>query len=149
MNALQEDIEILYNNSLDQLIENLENTPEEFLWSAPEGVANNCGVLAQHLIGNLNHYIGCGIGDTGYVRRRDQEFRTTKRSKEELIQATKELKKTLGKIFRTMDGDELIEDFPLEIPVKTTKRGVLIHLYGHLNYHLGQLNYLRRIRADQ
>lgn len=148
MNTLQQDFEVLYLRGLDQLIENLKAIPEEQLWAAPEGVANSCGVLAQHLIGNLNHYIGHGIGDTGYIRHRDQEFRTTDITKEELIQETKKLKKTLGKIFQTMDRDEFIEDFSLELPVEMTKRGVLVHLYGHLNYHLGQFNYLRRIQSE-
>lgn len=147
--SLPQDLRFLYERSLNQLIENLRAMPDDLLWTAPEGVTNSCGVLTQHMIGNLNHYIGHGMGDTGYRRDRSREFSTTGITKEELVQATEDLKDTLGELFREMDGEELAEEFPLELPYRETKRGTLIHLYGHLTYHLGQLNYLHRMLRAQ
>lgn len=145
MKSLQQDLHFLYQRSLNQLIENLNALPDELLWTVPEGVTNSCGVLTQHLVGNLNHYIGHGIGDTGYIRHRSREFSTTDTSQKELIDAIEDLKETLEEILENVEGDELVDDFPLELSYETTKRGALIHLYGHLNYHVGQINYLRRI----
>ena len=34
-------------------------------------------------------------------------------------------------------------------PDKMNSRYFLIHLYGHLNYHLGQINYHRRLTVTE
>jgi hypothetical protein len=39
-----------------------------------DGISNSAGNLCLHLIGNLNHFIGATLGNTGYVRNREQEF---------------------------------------------------------------------------
>uniref|UniRef100_UPI00356811C2 hypothetical protein n=1 Tax=Fodinibius sp. TaxID=1872440 RepID=UPI00356811C2 len=135
--TLPQDLLYLYERSLNQWIENLHTIPDDLLWTVPEGVTNSCGVLTQHVIGNLNHYIGHGIGDTGYIRDRSREFRTTETTKEELVQEIEDLKDTLEEIFGEIDGDELADEFPLELPYRETKRGTLIHLYGHLTYSSG------------
>ncbi|NGP88003.1 DinB family protein [Fodinibius halophilus] len=144
MNSLSNDLKILFNRDLDAIVENLEAIPEAKLWESPEGVTNSCGILVQHLVGNLNHFIGHGIGDTGYMRDREKEFSNTGIPKEELIDRIHSLQDMLDTIFSAEEG-RLDKDFSLNVPFGKTKRGALIHLYGHLNYHLGQLNYLRRI----
>lgn len=148
MNTLRQDFEILFERDLNELIENIQATPEELLWTTPDGITNSCGILVQHLAGNLNHYIGKGIGETGYIRNRGEEFTTTHISKETLIQQVRELKKTLKKVFDKATDDTLEENYPLDFPFEVSKRGALVHLYGHLNYHLGQINYLRRIQSS-
>jgi hypothetical protein len=48
----------------------------------------------------------------------------------------------------TLTSAVLEETYPLEVlgyPMST--QYFLIHLYGHLNYHLGQVNYHRRLVA--
>jgi len=148
MSMLQQDIYFLFERDLDRLAENIEAVPEDKIWEAPHGVTNSCGVLAQHIVGNLNHFIGKGIGDTDYVRQRDREFTNTGGSKEELILDIKELKNVLTNIFENLEDDELDKEFALDFPFQATNRKILLHLYGHLNYHLGQLNYLRRILSE-
>ncbi|WP_138429791.1 DinB family protein [Fodinibius saliphilus] len=144
MSSVIEDLHTLYKRDLKRLIENLEVIPEAKLWEVPEGVTNSCGVLAQHLVGNLNHFIGHGMGGTDYQRDREQEFTNTGKPKEEIIAQVKSLRQKLDTIFSSLEGD-LKEDFSLNLPFGDTKKGALLHLYGHLNYHLGQINYLRRI----
>ena len=47
---------------------------EEDVWKIKEGISNSAGNLTLHLLGNLNHFIGATLGNTGYVRERDKEF---------------------------------------------------------------------------
>ncbi len=148
-NSLQRDLRTLYMRDLEQLIDNIEAIPEDLLWNAPEGVTNSCGVLVQHLVGNLNHYIGEGIGETGYVRQREQEFIATQTSKKDLIADVESLQKTLDTVFDMLEDSHLSEEYPLETSYEFSTRGFLIHLYGHLNYHLGQINYLGRLLSER
>lgn len=138
-----------YIRDLDRLIDNIRETPEEELWRAPEGINNSCGVLVQHLVGNLNYFIGEGLGQTGFVRQRNQEFVRSDTSKEELIEQVEELKDTLDRVFDRVQEQDFDDDFPMDIPFDSSTGGFLVHLYGHLNYHLGQLNYLRRIQSQK
>ncbi|MDZ7680171.1 MAG: DinB family protein [Fodinibius sp.] len=147
MEALKRDMRSYYMRDLNRLIENLQEIPEEQLWDAPEGVTNSCGVLVQHLVGNLNHFIGEGLGQTGYVRQRDQEFTPSESSKQELIDSVEALKLTLDRVFDSVEDDSLDQPYPMELSFEATQGGFLVHLYGHLNYHLGQINYLRRMQA--
>ncbi|HYX08414.1 MAG TPA: DinB family protein [Bacteroidales bacterium] len=146
---IQQDLKNLFHRDLNRLVENIEATPEEQLWQATDGVTNSCGVLAQHLVGNLNHYIGAALGNTGYKRDREREFKTANTPKVDLIEDIKELQQSLNEIFDHLQDSEMEEDFPVDIPFEFTTQGFLLHLYGHLNYHLGQINYLRRLLASK
>jgi len=145
MPTLQQDLQQLYKRDLDRLAKNLENIPEDKLWEIPDGVTNSCGVLVQHIVGNLHHFIGNGMGSTGYVRQRDEEFANTGKSKKELLDQIDGLQEMLDEVFANIDNEQLTNKFPLDIPFDGTARSFLLHLYGHLNYHLGQMNYLRRM----
>jgi hypothetical protein len=49
---------------------------------------------------------------------------------------------TLSSLYDTI----LEKDYPQQVLGRTfTTGGFLMHLAGHLNYHLGQINYHRRI----
>ncbi|MCB0635579.1 MAG: hypothetical protein KDC54_03125, partial [Lewinella sp.] len=64
-----------FDQYLDQLANDLRSYPaEDTLWLQPPGINNSAGNLALHLLGNLNHFIGAALGDTGYIRERDLEF---------------------------------------------------------------------------
>lgn len=148
MNTLQNDFYSLFERDLNALIKNVEAIPEDELWEVSAGVTNSVGVLAQHLVGNLNHFIGQGIRETGYVRQRDREFTNAGQSKQELIADIERLKVTLADTFTNLDDSLLSQKYPMESPFDMPIQKVLIHLYGHLNYHLGQVNYLRRILSE-
>lgn len=149
MSSLKQDMRSYYIRDLDRVIDNVRDTHEDILWRAPEGVSNSIGVLVQHLVGNLNHFIGEGLGQTGYVRQREQEFATANTSKEELIESIEKLKSTLDRIFDAVENDNFDEPYPMDLSFEASTGGFLIHLYGHLNYHLGQINYLRRIQSAE
>ena len=38
---------------------------EENLWLVKDGIGNSAGNLCLHLIGNLSHFIGAMLGNTG------------------------------------------------------------------------------------
>ncbi len=148
MSSLQQDLNTLFQRDLNRLIENIADTPEKILWKTPEGITNSIGVLVKHLTGNLNHFVGEGLGNTGFERDREGEFLNKPIPKDDLIRKIEDLKHTLAAIFDDLQSKEIAADYPMEVPFEATTRRFLIHLYGHLNYHSGQINYLRRIISE-
>lgn len=119
---------------------------ESNLWITDRQIANSAGNLCLHLIGNLNTYIGVALGKTDYVRQRDLEFSLKNVSRAELLQ---KIDATLTVIEAGLDNitDAQLEDeFPMVIWEKPTSIAyTLLHLSTHLSYHLGQINYHRRL----
>ncbi len=119
---------------------------EKTLWAIDGEIKNSAGNLCLHLCGNLQHFIGAVLGKTNYIRNRDAEFSTKGVSKESLI---KEIEATIQSVQLTLaslDPTLIEQTYPLEVFGKPMTTGFfLIHLAGHLNYHLGQVNYHRRL----
>ncbi|MES2456338.1 MAG: DinB family protein [Bacteroidota bacterium] len=109
-------------------------------------ILNSAGNLCLHLIGNLNTYIGDQLGKTLYIRNREAEFSLKNTPRKELIA---QLESTITMISETFDqiSDEQLNDiYPGETPLKeSTTHHFLVHLAMHLAYHLGQINYHRRL----
>ncbi|WP_300665495.1 DinB family protein [Fluviicola sp.] len=120
-----------------------ENT---LLWQVPPGVTNSIGNLSQHLIGNLNHYIGATIGHTGYVRNREAEFSERYFTKAELIAEFAKTSEMVQQVLGSITEEQLNEIYPYEtFGYSMTTNHMITKLASHLGYHLGQINYLRRI----
>ncbi|MFO7799992.1 DinB family protein [Rhodohalobacter sp.] len=118
---------------------------EENLWKTTGKISNSAGNLAIHLIGNLNYYIGTKIGDTGFERDRPAEFSTKYVPREQILNKIEMTRETVSSVLNNLDGSRLNEEFPEALfghPM--TYSFFLVHLSGHLMYHLGQINYLRR-----
>lgn len=119
---------------------------ETNLWSIEGEIKNSAGNLTLHLCGNLQHFIGTVLGKTKYIRNREAEFSTKGLSKKSLL---KEIETTLHSVSQTLssfDSATLNQIYPIEVFGKPMTTGYfLIHLAGHLNYHLGQVNYHRRL----
>ena len=85
----------LYERDLDKLrteITSYEN--EADLWKTSDGISNSSGNLCLHLNGNLKHFFGAVLGETGYVRDRDAEFANKEIPRSEMladIDATKNI----------------------------------------------------------
>ncbi|MBF8963755.1 DinB family protein [Pontibacter sp. FD36] len=119
---------------------------EENLWKTKGHTSNSAGNLCLHLVGNLNTYIGAILGGSGYVRDRDAEFSLRNIPKEKLLEQIEEVKRTVASTLERLSADDLQKPYPQQVlGYEMTVSYFLIHLYGHLNYHLGQINYLRRI----
>ena len=118
---------------------------EEAIWKKADGINNSAGNLSLHLSGNLQHFFGAVLGGADYVRDREFEF-GGKVTKQELLDdldaAVISVKETLA----GMNDEDLKKDYPIKIYDKILKtEAFLIHLYSHLSYHLGQINYHRRL----
>lgn len=137
----------LYRRDLEQLKKEIESySDEEKIWLIEKSIANSAGNLCLHLYGNLNTYIGKELGKTNYVRNRDLEFSLKDVPRKDLIQKINE---TIVLIERTLGGltqKQLDEDYPIIVFSETmSTEYFLVHLATHLAYHLGQVNYHRRL----
>ncbi len=121
-------------------------TDERDLWLVAPGISNPPGVLASHLVGNLQHFIGARMGGTGYVRNREAEFARRDRTREELLAAIDETRGVVRATLAAVPERELDVEFPDAVAgVRFSNRDLLIHLVSHLAYHLGQVDYHRRL----
>ena len=135
-----------YESDILKLIEEVNSFKnEENLWNTCGTIKNSSGNIALHIIGGLNYLVGAKLSHTGYVRNRDQEF-TVKRVDRKII--IEQLQGLLGLIKNTiskMTQEQMESPFPIFFDKENaTNDYVLIQLLLHLNYHLGQVNYLRR-----
>jgi len=120
---------------------------DEIFWKIDNDIKNSAGNLAIHIVGNLNHFIGATLGKSGYIRQRDKEFNDKNIPRKLIIEQLDALKITIKKVILRLTENDLINDYPINVFKKEsmTTEYFLIHLFGHLNYHLGQINYHRRL----
>ena len=140
----------LFRRDLTRLTQELDSfSDESSLWATSKGIRNAAGTLALHLEGNLREYIGRQLGQVPYVRQRDLEFTTRGISKAELISRIESVRALVVRVieaFTPADLDAWYPEAVLKTPV--TSRQFLIHLLAHLNYHLGQIDYARRLLTE-
>jgi len=119
---------------------------EENLWRTQGSVKNSCGNLVLHIIGGLNYLIGSTLAHSGYVRDRDREFTIKGVERKVLVAGLEELIPMINKTINELTPDDMEAEYPIFFDKPKTSNGyVLLQLSLHLNYHLGQVNYLRRI----
>ena len=119
---------------------------EASIWRVEGAISNSAGNLCLHLAGNLNTYIGHALGGTNYVRQRDVEFSAKNVAREELLQMLEKTRTTVRAALAATPEEKLSKPFPVIIRDEETQTGyTLIQLAMHLNYHLGQINYHRRL----
>jgi hypothetical protein len=136
-----------YERDLRKLIEEISLfRNEENLWRTQGSVKNASGNLVLHIIGGLNHLIGATLAHTGYVRDRDQEFSQKGVERKVLVAQLEELILMINGTVNALTQEQMEAEYPIffDSP-KTTTSYVLLQLLLHLNYHLGQVNYLRRM----
>ena len=137
----------LFTRDLEKLASEISTfKKEDNLWRIEGDIKNTAGNLCLHLTGNLNHFIGAVIGNTGYVRHREAEFTDKDIPRPEMIRSIHKTKLAVSDTLKKMDTQLLTLHYPIDVfGEKMTYVYFLIHLESHLNYHLGQINYLRRI----
>ncbi|MEG0851571.1 MAG: DinB family protein [Flavobacterium sp.] len=144
---LVETLKSLFNRDLNKLkveIESYQN--ENQLWAIDKNISNSGGNLCLHLIGNINTYIGAEIGKTGYVRNRPLEFSLKDISKSELIRKIDETILVVNNTLDLLTEEDLNTIYPQIVFEKEMTTGFFfVHLSTHLAYHLGQINYHRRL----
>jgi len=137
----------LFARDLQRLKTEIEAFPDAAsLWRVNGTITNSAGNLCLHLCGNLQHFIGSTLGKSGYVRDRPAEFGTRNVPVTELSMEIDRTSDVLRTVLATLSDADVAGPFPINVfdkEMSTTE--FLMHLNGHLNYHLGQINYLRRM----
>jgi len=136
-----------FERDLNKLITEIElYKNEETIWRVEKSIANSAGNLTLHLIGNLHTFIGKEIGKTGYVRNRELEFTQKNVSRQELIDGIKDTIKMVKNSLSSITNEDLKKEYPIMkfSKIESTEY-LLVHLATHLTYHLGQINYHRRL----
>jgi uncharacterized damage-inducible protein DinB len=137
----------LFDRDLEKLKQEIEAyKAEEDLWIVTNEISNSAGNLCLHLIGNLNHFIGAILGNTGYIRQRDLEFSQTNIPKSKMIEDIDNALVMVKDVLRKLTVHNLQEQYELKVFGEAmSTEFFLTHLSTHLAYHLGQINYHRRL----
>jgi uncharacterized damage-inducible protein DinB len=144
---LSQTIRSLLLRDLQKLQNEISSYQQEAnLWKTDKNITNSAANLCLHLVGNLNTYIGAVLGNSGYIRDREAEFSRKNVSQTELVEQIIYTRQMVDQTLHEIDEAQLEKDYPLLVLQDRTTTGYfLVHLAGHLNYHLGQINYHRRL----
>lgn len=144
---LTESLIKIFERDLNKLkVEIQSYKTEKNLWLLDKEIKNSAGNLCLHLIGNLNHFIGAVLGGTGYIRKRELEFSLKDVPREHLLEQINDTTAIVVNTLNTIKPELIEKNYPLEVFKKPmTTEFFLIHLTTHLQYHLGQINYHRRL----
>jgi uncharacterized damage-inducible protein DinB len=125
----------------------VEAYPDEAsLWRLPPGVPNAGGTLVLHIAGNLQHFVGAVLGGTGYRRDRDAEFSRREVPRAALLAEVDEAIEAVERGLHALSDEALAAPYPEAVGGRTFTTGAwLVHLAAHLAFHLGQLDYHRRV----
>ena len=147
ISMIQEFIAQQYEAALLQLKNEINSyTHKDTLWMIHGEIKNSGGTLALHLIGNLKHFIGAQLGNTGFIRNRDAEFADRNISGSKIIKEIDELAYSVKVTIGGLSDAQLFGPYPLKDDTRgATTIERLFYLIAHFNYHVGQINYHRRL----
>lgn len=150
MSTPSSELAALFRRDLARLGRQLDALDDARLWQVLPGVTNSAGNLLLHLNGNLREYVGRQIGGVPYVRDRPREFAAKDVPRAELTAALTELASLIPGVIERVTEARWNDTFPENVLGEPlTNRQFVVHLYGHLNYHLGQIDYLRRVLTGE
>ena len=137
---LAHDIAALFRRDLTRLLQELQafDVDETALWKTLPGVTNTAGHLILHIEGNLREFIGRKMGGCPYTRHRDEEFNGPAIAFVNLVSRVEDLRAVIPAVVSELESASLETSYEEALQY-------LVHLHGHLNYHLGQIDYLRRV----
>ncbi|RZJ50386.1 MAG: DinB family protein [Flavobacterium sp.] len=144
---LVETLKSLFTRDLNKLKLEIESyTDESKIWAIDKNILNSAGNLCLHLVGNINTYIGAEIGKTGYIRNRELEFSLKDIPRAELIEKIENTIVVVNNALDSLTETDLQAIYPqIVFEKEMTTEFFLVHLSVHLGYHLGQINYHRRM----
>lgn len=143
----QNNVNQLISRDLDRIKKELISfESEDSIWKTTGEIKNSAGHLTLHLCGNLRHFIGHVLGGTDYVRDRENEFNSSPISRQNLISEIEVTKTEISSVLDNLSNEDLSKIYPINVlKTEMTTQFFLIHLSGHLNYHLGQISYLKKV----
>jgi uncharacterized damage-inducible protein DinB len=137
----------LYQRDLEKLKTEISSfKDEQNIWKISGDIKNSAGNLCLHLCGNLQHFIGAVLGNSGYIRNRDEEFSKKNVPLSDLVAELELTMKVVKDTLEKLNENDLQKNYPINVfGYEMTTEYLLTHMAVHLNYHLGQLNYHRRL----
>lgn len=147
MADIAHELAALFLRDITRLRQEIASFPSaDLLWRTVPGVANAAGNLALHLEGNLREYVGRQLGGIAYQRERQIEFSTRGLAIDDLMARIEDLREMVPRVIAALDAAQMDGEYPEAVLGEPmTVRYFLVHLHGHLTYHLGQINYVRRV----
>jgi Protein of unknown function (DUF1572) len=144
---LLEDLKVLYLREITTLERELDlYLDDASVWIERPGLPNPAGNLVLHLAGSLQHFFGATLGKTGYQRNREAEFSKRNVSRTDLKQELSRSRQAVIAAFENLTDDSLTQVFPVQFAdAPFSIRLTLLQFLGHLAYHLGQIDYHRRV----
>ncbi len=144
---LPESLKPLFSRDLNKLKQEIgAYNNEQRIWVTEGAISNSAGNLCLHLVGNLNHFIGKVLGGTGYIRNREAEFSLKGVPRQELVEMIEATITMVDSSLDKISPEQLSQEYPIQVfEKKMTIEFFLLHLCSHLSYHLGQVNYHRRL----
>lgn len=144
---LTENLAVLFERDIEKVKKEVSlYTDESKLWLTAPHISNSAGNLCLHLLGNLQHYIGGVLGNSGYVRNRPEEFSQKNIPVKDMVQSLNHTSTIVTQTLRALTADQLASEYPEKVfDYSMTVQYFMLHLLAHLNYHLGQINYHRRM----
>jgi hypothetical protein len=141
----------LYLHELEKLKTEISSYKDEKkIWEISGDIKNSAGNLCLHLCGNLQHFVGAVLGNSGYIRNRDAEFSRKDVPIRELVAEIDLTIEILKKTFAGLKEDDLQKIYPINVfGYEMTTEYLLTNMAAHLTYHLGQINYHRRLLDSQ
>ena len=141
------DLADLYQRDLTRLLQQIQAFPsDELLWQTVPGITNSAGTLVLHLEGGLLHFIGRQLGNIAYQRNRPEEFTKKGLTQSELISRIEKLRRMIPSVIKSLSEEAMRKEYPLVVLERSlSTEGWLVSLFGHLSWHLGQIDYLRRM----
>lgn len=141
----------LFEEGLTKLAEEINQYPDDAsLWIPLEGINNPGGNLCLHLNGNLQHFLGAVLNDSGYVRNRDAEFSLKNITKKKLLDEVEATKMSVRDTLEQLSKKTLEMQYPIvALAEPCSTEHFLVYLLSHLNYHIGQVNYHRRLATTK
>ena len=150
--GLGQDLAYVLCRDLDRLAAQIRSYRDEAsLWWVSGTILNPGGVLALHVVGNLEHYVGSVLGESGYARDRAAEFRARGVPREEILRRISACRETVARVLPALDADALAAPYPGDGPSHLAGAStcrLLLHLTSHMSWHLGQVDYHRRILGE-
>jgi uncharacterized damage-inducible protein DinB len=137
----------IFHHDLEKLKTEITSFKDEKkIWVISGDIKNSAGNLCLHLCGNLQHFVGAVLGSSGYIRNRDAEFSRKNVPIRELVAEIETTVKVVEKTLQELKEDDLQKIYPINVfGYEMTTEYLLTQMAAHLNYHLGQINYHRRL----
>jgi hypothetical protein len=150
--TLGADLARIVARDLDALAKQIESYPDDrSLWRVGGSTKNSAGTLALHLVGNLEYYVGAVLGGSGYVRNRDTEFAERDVPRREILSRIEGCRDRVKAALESLSDEAARAPFPEALgafPEGASTHLFLVHLVGHLSWHLGQVDYHRRLLIE-